>query len=156
MNINIIAVGKIREKYIKEGLEEFLKRTCPYSQVKITEISASDYKNNSNLDKYLEIEAEKILKMITENSFVILMDINGKQLSSEKFAEKIKELNTEGFNQIIFIMGGAFGVHDKIKHRADFKLSLSDMTFPHQIARLLLAEQIYRAFRIINNEPYHN
>lgn len=153
MNINIISVGKMREKFMKSGVEEFLKRLQVYTSVNIIEIAAEDLKHDVNRAK--EIEAEKILNKISPQACVIVMEIDGKQLTSEKFADKIKEINSGGFNQIVFVIGGAFGLTDSVKNRADFLLSLSKMTFPHQMARLILVEQIYRAFRIINNEPYH-
>lgn len=153
MNINIIAVGKIREKYIEQGIAEFEKRIQPYSSLKIIEISAENLKQSE--EKCRELEGEKILNLINEQAFVITMEIEGKSLSSEDFADKIKELNHSGVNQIVFIIGGATGLHDNVSKRADLKLSLSKMTLVHQMARLFLIEQIYRAFKIIKNEPYH-
>ncbi|MDD3013474.1 MAG: 23S rRNA (pseudouridine(1915)-N(3))-methyltransferase RlmH [Candidatus Gastranaerophilales bacterium] len=155
MNINVIAVGKIREKYIKSGIEEFLKRTQPYSSVKIIEIEAETVKYDDQIKKAMDIEGEKILNILSDNSYIIAMDIPGKQLSSENFASEIQKINTQGINQLNFIIGGAFGLNEKVKKRANFSLSLSKMTLPHQLARLFLLEQIYRAFKIINNEPYH-
>jgi len=155
MNIKIIAVGKIREKYIKTGIDDFIKRIQPYSSLQIVEIPAENIYSDSNIEKILDIEAEKILKQAGENAYFIALDINGKQLSSEDFAVEIKELSLSGINQVAFAIGGAEGLCEKIKKRADFALSLSPMTFTHQMARLLLLEQIYRGFKIINNEPYH-
>lgn len=155
MNVSIVAVGKIRENYIKSGIEEFLKRVQPYSSVKIVEIEAETVKYESQIKKAMETEGEKIINTLSDNAYVISMDVLGKHLSSEKFASKIQNINTQGINQLVFIIGGAFGLDEKVKKRADFVLSLSDMTFPHQLARLFLLEQVYRAFRIINNEPYH-
>lgn len=140
MNIKIIAVGKIREKFIEIGIAEFVKRIQPYSSLQILEVSDNP---------------EKILNQIGENSYFIIMDIKGKELSSEEFAEKIKELSLSGINQVVFAIGGAEGLSEKVKSRADFALSMSKMTFLHQMARLFLVEQIYRAFKIIKNEPYH-
>jgi len=153
MNINIIAVGKIREQFIKAGVEEFLKRSQPYSSIKVIEIDAEDLKYDST--KAMEAEADKILSKLSPQTYVIVMEIQGKQFSSEKFAEKIREINTSGYNQIVFIIGGAVGLSSRVKQKADLSLSISNMTFPHQIARFILLEQIYRAFKIINNEPYH-
>jgi len=155
MNINIIATGKIREKYIKDGVDEFVKRIQPYTSLKIIEIPSENIYSDSNIEKLLETEAEKILKIAGENSFFIAMEIKGKQLSSEDFAQKIKEISLSGINQVVFAIGGAEGLSEKVKKRADFSMSLSSMTFTHQMARQLLLEQIYRAFKIINNEPYH-
>lgn len=154
MNINIIAVGKIREKYIKLGIEEFLKRIQPYSSIKITEIEPENLKNIET-NKVLETEADKILYKIPDNAYVIVMDIPSKQLNSEEFAEKVKSIGLQGTNQVVFIIGGAEGLSERVKKRADFCLSMSKMTMPHQLARLFLTEQIYRAFKILNNEPYH-
>lgn len=155
MNIKIIAVGKIREKYIKLGIDEFTKRIQPYSSLQIIEISSENIYSDSNIEKILDTESEKILKQAGENSYFIAMDIKGKPFSSEDFAAKIKELSISGINQVVFVIGGAEGLSQKIKNRADFSLSLSSMTFTHQMARQLLLEQLYRAFKIINNEPYH-
>ena len=155
MNIKIIAVGKIREKYIKMGIDEFIKRIQPYSSLQIIEISSENIYSDSNIDKILDTEADKILKQAGENSYFIALDIKGKSLSSEDFATKIKELSLSGVNQVVFAIGGAEGLSQKVKNRADFSMSLSSMTFTHQMARQLLLEQIYRAFKIINNEPYH-
>jgi 23S rRNA (pseudouridine1915-N3)-methyltransferase len=153
MNIVIIAVGKIREKFIKAGIEEFLKRIQPYSSIKVVEIDAESLRNDCA--KSIEIEGEKILNRIPDFAYVITLDISGKALDSGQFASKIKEINIGGTNQLVFVIGGATGLADKVKNRADFSLSLSKMTFPHQFARLMLIEQIYRAFKIMNNEPYH-
>jgi 23S rRNA (pseudouridine1915-N3)-methyltransferase len=139
LNINIIAVGKIREKYISLGIDEFMKRLTPYSTVKVVEVDADD----------------KILSRIKGNSFVIVLEITGESLSSEKFAEKLREISLSGVNEAVFVIGGADGLNKEIKERADLLLSFSKMTFPHQLMRLILLEQIYRAFRILNREPYH-
>jgi len=155
MNIKIIAVGKLREKFIKLGVDEFVKRIQPYSSLQVIEITAETLYDDANVQKVLEVEADKILKHISENSFVITLEIEGKLLSSEDFAEKIRKITLSGQNQIIFVIGSAEGMHQKIKARSDFALSLSPMTFVHQMARLILAEQIYRAFKILKNEPYH-
>lgn len=155
MNIKIIAVGKIREKYIKMGIDEFMKRIQPYSSLQIIEISSENIYSDSNINKILDIESEKILKQINENSYFVALDIKGKSLSSEDFAAKIKDISLSGINQVVFAIGGAEGLSEKVKNRADLALSLSSMTFAHQMARQLLLEQIYRAFKIINNEPYH-
>ncbi len=145
MNIKILAVGKIREKYLKTGIDEFLKRIQPYSSIQVFEISPDNP----------DIETEKILKQLGDNSYFIVLDIKGKHLSSENFAEKIKEISLSGVNQLVFAIGGADGLSNEVRGKADFLLSMSSMTFPHQMARLMLIEQVYRAFRIINNEPYH-
>lgn len=155
MNINIICVGKIREKYIKNGIEEFLKRINPYSSIKIIEIPAEDIKNDNLTEKKLEKEADKILSKIKENSFVIVLDANGKPLTSENFAKKLGSISSKGINQVFFIIGSSEGLSKKVKQKADFILSFSKMIFPHQLMRLILVEQIYRAYKILKNEPYH-
>ena len=155
MNIQIIAVGKIREKFIKEGVDEFLKRIQPYSSLKIIEIASEDIKNSSMVEKYLDAEAEKILSQIPDSAFVITLEIEGKLLASEEFAGKINAIIRNGCNQLVFVIGSAEGLSKQVKKRADFAISLSKMTLPYQIARLILLEQIYRAFKIIKNEPYH-
>jgi 23S rRNA (pseudouridine1915-N3)-methyltransferase len=155
MNIKIIAVGKIREKFILSGVEEFVKRIQPYSSLKIIEIEAETIKSDSQIAKAMKTEGEKILNTLSDNAYIITLDVKGNQLCSETFADKISNINTQGINQLVFIIGGAFGLDQTIKKRADFALSLSKMTLPHQLARLFVLEQIYRAFKIINNEPYH-
>ncbi len=155
MNIQIISIGKVREKYIKSGIEEFTKRLKPFSSIKFTEIEPEAIKDENNIVKILDVESEKILNKIKPNSYTIVLEINSKQFTSENFAKKIKELSYSGVNQINFIIGGAYGLSDKVKKRADMLLSLSSMTFPHQLVKLFLVEQIYRAYKIINNEPYH-
>ncbi len=155
MNINIISVGKIREKFIKQGVEEFLKRISPYSSLKITEIPAEDLRSDISTEKILEKEAEKILCNIKENTYVIALDRMGQKLSSEKFAKKLGEISSQGISRVVFIIGSSEGLACRVKKSADMLLSFSDMTFPHQIMRLVLVEQIYRAFKILKNEPYH-
>lgn len=155
MNIKIIALGKLREKYIKTGTDEFIKRIQPYSSLQIIEISPENIYSDSQIEKILDMEAEKILKHIGDSSYVIVLDVIGKSLSSEEFSAKINEISLSGVNQLVFVIGSAEGLSEKVKKRADFSLSMSSMTFLHQFARLFLVEQIYRAFKIINNEPYH-
>jgi len=155
MNINIISVGKIREKYIKLGIDEFSKRLIPYSSVKITEIPAEDMKTDCVAEKVLQREGEKILGKIRENTYVVVLDVAGKKLSSEKFARELDGISTKGINQVAFVIGSSEGLANEVKSRADLLISFSDMTFPHQLMRLILLEQIYRAFKILKNEPYH-
>ena len=155
MNIKIIAVGKIKEKYFDEAIDEFIKRLSGFCSFSITEIPAEAIKDENLAQKYMKTEAEKILAQIKPQSFVITLEIEGKELSSIAFAQKIKQWSNEGYSEIVFVIGGANGLHENIKKISDFKLSMSKMTFPHQIARLNLIEQIYRAFKINNNEAYH-
>ena len=155
MNIKIIALGKIKEKFLKEGIEEFLKRLRPYAGVEIIELSPVEIKDENLISKALDEEAEKILSYIKQQSFVITLEIQGKMLSSEEFAAKINELSNQGIGELIFVIGSSCGLSPKVSARANFKLSMSKMTFLHQFARLLLVEQIYRAFKILKGETYH-
>lgn len=158
MNIKIISVGKIKEKYIQEGIKEFTKRLSRYCILDIIEID--DERAPENLsEKEMEIvkkkEGEKILSKIPQNSFIISLEIMGKQLSSEELSKKIDDLMVNGVNDICFIIGGSLGLSEEITSKSSFKLSFSKMTFPHQLMRLILLEQVYRAFRIMKGEPYH-
>ncbi len=155
MNIKIIAVGKIKEQYLKDALKEYEKRLSVFCSFSIFEIQAEQIYDDSLSEKYKEIEAEKILQVLKADSYIITLEINGNSLSSEDFANKIQELSYEGKNDISFIIGGANGLHHKISDISNFKLSFSKMTFTHQMVRLILSEQIYRAFKINKHEPYH-
>ena len=154
MKIKIIALGKIKEKFLKDGIDEFLKRLTPYAAVEITELSPVEIKDGQ-VEKALAEEGEKILANIKPDSYVITMEILGKQLSSEEFASKINEITISGISELVFVIGSSCGISPIVSQRADFKLSISKMTFLHQFARLLLVEQIYRAFKILKNETYH-
>lgn len=155
MNIKIIALGKIKEKFLKEGIDEFLKRLTPYASVEIIELPAIEIKDENLTQKVLKEEGEKILSHIKPGSYVITLEINGKMLSSVELAEKIEELTNDGVSEIVFVIGSSCGISSIVSERANFKLSMSKMTFLHQFARLLLVEQIYRAFKIIKKETYH-
>lgn len=155
MKIKIIALGKIKEKFLKEGIDEFLKRLTPYASVEIIELSPIEIKDEHLTEKVLDEEGEKILSHIKPQSFVITMEILGKQFSSEEFAKKINSLTNEGQSEIIFVIGSSCGLSKKVSARSNLKMSMSKMTFLHQFARLLLVEQIYRAFKIIKGETYH-
>lgn len=155
MNFKIIALGKIKEKFLKEGIDEFLKRLTPYASVEMVELSPIEIKDGNLTSKVLEKEGEKILAQIKPNSYVITLEIDGANFSSEKFARKLEELTNQGYNEIIFVIGSSCGIAKTVSDKADFKLSLSKMTFLHQFARLLLVEQIYRAFKIQKCETYH-
>lgn len=155
MNIKVIAVGKIREQGFKLAVDEFTKRLSPYCSFSVVEIPAQAIKDDALAEKYMEEEAQKILAVIKPNSFVITMEIEGKILSSEDFANKIDEISKEGINEICFIIGGANGIAQSLRAKSNFKLSFSKMTFPHQLARVMLLEQIYRAMKILAKEPYH-
>ena len=154
MKIKIIALGKIKEKFLKDGIDEFLKRLTPYTAIEIIELSPVEIKDNQ-IEKALLEEGEKILANIKPNSYVITMEILGKQLSSEDFAAKINEITISGISELVFVIGSSCGIAPTVSARANFKLSISKMTFLHQFARLLLVEQVYRAFKILKNETYH-
>ncbi|MBR0138247.1 MAG: 23S rRNA (pseudouridine(1915)-N(3))-methyltransferase RlmH [Erysipelotrichaceae bacterium] len=152
--IQIVAVGKIKEKAMKQLIEEYSKRISAYSKLEINEVD--DEPNVNNMDENVkQIEGERILKQIKKDSFVILLDLKGKTLSSEELAEKISWINTYRSSNITFVIGGSLGVSEQVKQRADFMLKMSDMTFPHNLARLIILEQIYRSYKILNHEPYH-
>lgn len=155
MKIKIIALGKIKEKFLKDGIDEFLKRLTPYASIEIIELPAIEIKDENLTNKILEQEGEKILAHIKPQSFVITLEIQGKMLSSEEFAHTIEQLTNEGIAEMVFVIGSSCGLSNIVSARADLKLSLSKMTFLHQFARLLLVEQIYRAFKIIKGETYH-
>ena len=158
MNISVISVGKLKEKYLKLGIEEFSKRLSKYCKLDLIELE--DEKCPENLsEKDMEIvknkEGQRILSKIKNNSYVISLAIDGKNLSSEELADTISKLAVRGNSHITFIIGGSLGLSDEVLKRADYKLSFSKMTFPHQLMKLILLEQVYRSFRINNNEPYH-
>lgn len=155
MNIKIIALGKIKEKFLKEGIDEFLKRLTPYASLEIIEIPAIEIKDENLTKRVLEEEGQKILSHIKSQSYVITLEIKGKMFTSEEFADKIKELTNIGTSEIVFVIGSSCGLSPIVSNRANLKLSLSKMTFLHQFTRLILLEQIYRAFKIIKGETYH-
>lgn len=155
MKIKIIALGKIKEQFLKDGINEFLKRLTSYCSVEIVELNPIEIKDENLTQKVLDEEAEKILSYIKPESYVITLEIKGKQLFSEEFADKINDINMQGTNELIFVIGSSCGLSQKVSERADFKLSLSKMTFLHQFTRLILIEQIYRAFKILKGETYH-
>ncbi len=155
MKIKIIALGRIKEKFLKEGIDEFLKRLTPYSAVEVIELSPVEIKDEHLIERALDEEGEKILSYIKPQSYVITLEIKGKELSSEEFAEKIVELTNDGQGEIVFVIGSSCGISKNVSARANFKMSMSKMTFLHQFARLILVEQIYRAFKIIKGETYH-
>ncbi len=149
--IKIITVGNIKEKYFKDAIEEYKKRISKYTKIEIIEVKDEGF---TEIDKNLKLEKESILKHISEKEYIITMEIEGKELTSKEFAEKIRTIQIENSN-IVFIIGGSYGLSDSIKSKARFHLSFSKMTFPHQLFRVILLEQIYRAFKINNNENYH-
>lgn len=155
LKIKIIALGKIKEKFLKNGIEEFLKRLTPYAAMEIVEINPIEIKDSNLTEKILIQEGERILSNIKPTDYVITMEINGKELSSEDFAKEITNLTHAGTQEVVFVIGSSCGIGTNVSERANFKMSLSKMTFLHEFARLLLIEQIYRAFKIIKGETYH-
>ena len=143
--IKILCVGKIKEKYLNEFINDYETRITKYSKIEIIELK------DSNINK----ESEEILKNINEKDFNIIMDIKGKKLDSVEFSKLIDKTFTSGYNTITFIIGASNGVTEEVKNKCNFKLSFSDMTFPHGVFRGILLEQIYRSFKILNNESYH-
>lgn len=148
--IKIITVGKIKEKYLADAINEYLKRLSKYTKINLIEVPDENF----DITKTLETEKKSILKYVSEKDYIITMEIDGKELSSIEFAKKIDEIQISNSN-ICFIIGGSYGISDEIKKMSNFKLSFSKMTFPHQLFRLILLEQIYRAYKINNNESYH-
>ena len=155
MNIKIIALGKIKENFLKDGIAEFLKRLTPYCAMEIIEITPIEINDENLISKVLEDEGEMILSKIKPDSYVITLEIGGKQLPSEEFSLKIRDIINSGVSELVFVIGSSCGLGKNISARADFKLSLSKMTFLHQFTRLILIEQIYRAFKIMKGEKYH-
>lgn len=158
MNITIICVGKLKEKYWTEGVKEYSKRLGSYCSLDIIELKESRLPDKAGPAEELNVknnEGEEILKKIKDNMYVVTLEVQGKMLSSEKLAEKIENLAIEGVSNIAFVIGGSLGLSEAVSKRANFKLSFSPMTFPHQMMRVILLEQIYRSFKIIRNETYH-
>ncbi len=154
MNVSIICVGKVKEKYIIEGINEFLKRMQPFAKMKIVELKEDG--NDSSRNISIEKESEDILKAMEKlGGYNILLDIQGKNFSSEEMSEEIERLTVNGVSSINFIIGGSYGVSESVRKAVDMRLSFSKMTFPHQLMRLILSEQIYRWFSIIKNTKYH-
>ena len=158
MKITLITVGKIKEKYLRDAIAEYSKRLSRYCKLEILEVAdektpdqASEVVENSIRDK----EGERILKQIRDDMYVITLEIGGKMLSSEELAEKIDSLGIQGKSCIAFVIGGSIGLGEAVLKRSDYALSFSKMTFPHQLMRVILLEQVYRSYRIINGEPYH-
>lgn len=158
MKITIIAVGKMKEKYFRDAVAEYSKRLgryCHFEVIEVEDEKTPDRAGGALEEQIKEKEAERILKHVKEDAYVITLEIMGKKMDSLVFAKKIEKLATYGKSQIQFVIGGSLGLHYKVSERADEKISFSDMTFPHQLMRVILAEQVYRSFRIINREPYH-
>lgn len=158
MNILIITVGKLKEKYLKQGIDEFVKRMSGYAKLEIIEVAdekAPEELSAAEMEQVKQKEGERILSKISQDTHVIALAINGKMKSSEELADDLDKLATYGKSKIAFVIGGSLGLSDEVLKRSNEKLSFSKMTFPHQMMRLILVEQIYRAFRINRGEPYH-
>ncbi len=158
MRISLITVGKIKEKYLRDAIAEYSKRLSRYCKLEIIEVmdeKTPDHAGEAAEKSIRDKEAERILKYIKEGSYIFTLEILGKQLTSEELSEKIDSLGIQGESHLVFIIGGSLGLGEEILRRSDYALSFSKMTFPHQLMRVILLEQIYRSYRIINGEPYH-
>ncbi|MEK4283436.1 MULTISPECIES: 23S rRNA (pseudouridine(1915)-N(3))-methyltransferase RlmH [Ureibacillus] len=158
MNISIISVGKLKEKYLKMGIDEYVKRLSSYAKVDLIEVAdekAPEQLSEAEMEIVKKKEGERILAKIPDGTFVYALAIDGKMKSSEELAEGLEKQMTYGSSKIAFVIGGSLGLHKEVLNRANEKLSFGRMTFPHQLMRLVLLEQIYRSFRIMKGEPYH-
>ena len=158
MNVQLIVLGKLREKYMKDFSSEYEKRLSAYCKLTVTElepVKLSDNPSQSEIDNALNKETQMITAKIPKNSYVFSMCIEGKQMSSEELSQKLDDIALSGKSSVVFIIGSSFGLSDEIKRMSDFKFSMSKMTFPHKLARIMLTEQIYRGFSISNNGKYH-
>lgn len=158
INITVIALGKLKEKYMREFSEEYQKRLSAYCKLNIVELNPkalSDNPSENEIKNALDVEAQQIKAKIPNSAYVFSMCIEGKQMPSEAFSQKLSNLAVDGKSNIVFILGSSFGLSDEIKKLSDNKFSMSEMTFPHQMARIMLLEQLYRAFQIANGGKYH-
>lgn len=158
MKIDIVCVGKIKEKFYTAAVEEYSKRLSRYCQLEVHEVTdekTPDHGSEAEFQRVKQVEGERILRFLRPDAYVIALAIEGKQLSSETFSEKINALGISGTSRIQFVIGGSLGLAEEVMQRADFQLSFSPMTFPHQLMRVILLEQIYRGYRIMKGEPYH-
>lgn len=158
MNIKIISVGKLKEKYLVQGISEYTKRLSKYCKITLIEVpdeKAPEKLSDAEMIQVKEKEGERILAKIKEQEYVFALAINGKNPSSEDFAATLDKLQTSGNSQFVFVIGGSLGLSEQVLKRSNAQISFGKMTYPHQLMRLILVEQIYRAFRINQNEPYH-
>lgn len=158
MKITILCVGKVKEKFYRDAISEYSKRLSRYCKLEIIEVSdekTSEQATQTEIDIVKNKEGERLLKNIKDDAYVFCLAIDGKQLDSVELSQKMDKLMTGGNSHLVFVIGGSLGLPDDVLKRADYKLSFSKMTFPHQLMRVILLEQIYRSFRISNNEPYH-
>ena len=158
MRFYIVCIGKLKDAYLREGVAEFVKRMRPYGGITITELNESkigDKPSDVDRKQVVAEEGDRLLKAVPKNAYTILLDVYGKTMSSEELAKTVSKLEVDGVSDMAFIIGGAFGVSDTLRQAVNYKLSFSPMTLTHQMVRLLLVEQIYRASKINRNEPYH-
>ena len=158
MKITVITVGKIKEKYLKDAIAEYSKWLSRYCKLEILEVADEKTPDGASEiveENIREKEGERILKLIKEDAYVITLEISGKMLTSEELADRIETLGIQGKSHLVFVIGGSIGLGREVLRRSDYALSFSKMTFPHQLMRVILLEQIYRSYRIINGEPYH-
>lgn len=158
MNITLVTVGKLKEKYLKQAIDEYSKRLSRYCKLDIIELPDEKTPDNASEKEEAQIkekEGKAILSKIKDNSYVVAMDLKGKQLTSEELSSLVERCGVKGNSNIVFVIGGSLGLSDEVIKRADYKICFSKMTFPHQLFRVMLLEQVYRAFRIMKNEPYH-
>ncbi len=158
MKLTILAVGKVKEKFYQQGIAEFTKRLSRYCKLEIKEMPderTPDCASKAEMLKIKETEGNRLLAHIRDTDYVCALAIEGKALSSQELAQHLNQLGIQGKSSIVFVIGGSLGLHPKVLARADFLLSFSRMTFPHQLMRVILLEQIYRSYRIIHGEPYH-
>ena len=158
MKIKIVTVGKLKEKYLKDGIAEYSKRLSRFANLEMIELAdekTPDRASNSENQKILEIEGTRILSKIADRDFVIVLAIEGKSLSSEEFSKQLEQAPINGFSTLTFVIGGSLGISPQVKKRANLSISFGRLTLPHQLMRLVLVEQIYRAFTIQQGSPYH-
>ena len=158
MRFYVVCIGKLKDAYLRDGVAEFVKRMRPYGGITITELNESkigDKQSDADRKQVVDDEGERLLKAVPKNAYTVLLDVYGKTMSSEDLAKTVAKLEVDGVSDMAFIIGGAFGVSEALRQSVNYKLSFSPMTFTHQMVRLLLVEQIYRASKINRNEPYH-
>ena len=158
MRFYVVCIGKLKDAYLRDGVAEFVKRMRPYGGITITELNESkigDKPSDADRKQVVDEEGERLLKAVPKNAYTVLLDVYGKTMTSEDLAKTVAKLEVDGISEMSFIIGGAFGVSEALRQSVNYKLSFSPMTFTHQMVRLLLVEQIYRASKINRNEPYH-
>lgn len=158
MKVSIVCVGKVKESFYRQAVEEYAKRLSRYCKFEVIEVAdekTPDKASEALENQIKEKEADRLLEKIKEDAYVFTLEIKGRKFTSEGFAEMIRKTTVSGKSHLVFVIGGSLGLHEKVLKRSDQAISFSDMTFPHQLMRVILSEQIYRAYRILNGEPYH-